>query len=38
MAVAANRYAHIYAGVAWNAEIARLGKEDDNINMLCYSR
>lgn len=34
MAIAANRFSGIYAGVAWNQEIARKGKEDDNINVL----
>ncbi len=34
MAVVANRFPGIYAGVAWNAEIAASAKEDDNINML----
>jgi ribose 5-phosphate isomerase B len=34
MAVAANRFSGIYAGVAWNQDVARLCKEDDNINVL----
>lgn len=34
MAVAANRYKGIYAGVAWNESIARSCKEDDNVNVL----
>ena len=34
MAITANRYPGIFAGVAWNPEIARKGKEDDNINVL----
>ena len=34
MAIAANRYKDIYAGVVWNKEIARMAKEDDNINLL----
>ena len=34
MAVAANRFEKIYAGLAWNEEIARLSKKDDNINVL----
>lgn len=34
MAVVANRFANIYAGVAWNETIARLNKEDDNVNVL----
>jgi len=34
MAIVANRYKGIYAGVVWNEQIARLSKEDDNINVL----
>jgi ribose 5-phosphate isomerase B len=34
MAIAANRYKHIYAAVAWNDEIARICKQDDNVNIL----
>ncbi len=34
MAIAANRYSAIYAGVAWNEAVARVAKEDDNINVL----
>jgi Ribose 5-phosphate isomerase RpiB len=34
MAIAANRFKGIYAGVAWNPEIAQAAREDDNINML----
>lgn len=34
MAITANRFDGIYAGVAWNEEIARLSREDDNINVL----
>lgn len=34
MAIAANRYKDIYAAVTWNAEVARLAKEDDNANVL----
>lgn len=34
MAIAANRYKNIYAGVVWNADLARLSKEDDNVNIL----
>jgi len=34
MAIAANRYTYLYAGVAWTPEIARHGKEDDNLNVL----
>lgn len=34
MAIAANRHKHIYAAVAWNVEIARLCKQEDNANIL----
>jgi ribose 5-phosphate isomerase B len=34
MAIAANRFKGIYAGLVWNTEIARLSKEDDNTNIL----
>lgn len=34
MAIAANRFSGIYAGLVWNEEIARLAKEDDNVNVL----
>ncbi len=34
MAIAANRFAHIYAGLAWNVETAISAKEDDNVNVL----
>lgn len=34
MAVAANRFDGIYAGLVWNSEIARLAREDDNCNVL----
>lgn len=34
MAVAANRFAHIYAGLVWNEESARRSKEEDNTNVL----
>jgi len=34
MAIAANRYKHIYAVVAWNVEIARQCKQEDNANIL----
>lgn len=36
MAIAANRYAGVYAGVVWNPEIARRAKEDDNVNVLVF--
>lgn len=32
--IAANRFKGIYAGVCWNAEIAKFAKADDNINVL----
>ncbi len=34
MAITANRFPKIFAGVAWNEEIARLSKQDDNVNVL----
>ena len=34
MAIAANRFSNIYAGLVWNKEIAMLAKEDDNVNVL----
>lgn len=34
MAIAANRTPGIYAGVAWNAQVAELAKQDDNVNVL----
>lgn len=34
MAIAANRFEGIYAGIAWNDESARLGRSDDNTNVL----
>ncbi len=34
IAVAANRFTGIYAGVVWNEAVARMAKEDDNINVL----
>lgn len=36
MAITANRYPGIYAGVVWNTDIARLAKEDDNVNVLIF--
>ena len=32
MAIAANRFKGIYAGLAWNEESARLAKEDDMVS------
>ena len=37
MAIAANRYPGIYAGIAWNSDVARKAKEDDNVNVLRIS-
>src|SRR5579872_7462981 len=34
MAIAANRHRNIYAVVAWNEEIARQCKQEDNANIL----
>ncbi len=34
MAVAANRFAGIYAALVWNVHVARQAKEDDNANVL----
>lgn len=34
MAIAANRFKGIYAGLVWNPEIARLARSDDNCNVL----
>jgi ribose 5-phosphate isomerase B len=34
MSIAANRFSGIYAGLAWNAEVARMAREDDNVNIL----
>ncbi len=34
MAIVANRFPKIYAGLAWNEEVARLSREDDNANVL----
>lgn len=34
MAVTANRFPGIYAGVAWNEDVARHGRENDNVNVL----
>jgi len=35
MAIAANRFPNIYAAVAWNSDVARAAKADDNVNVLC---
>lgn len=34
MAIAANRFSGIYAGLVWNEQIACQAKEDDNVNVL----
>lgn len=34
MAIAANRFAGMYAGVVWNESVARAACEDDNVNIL----
>lgn len=34
MAIAANRFTGMRAGVAWNSQIATMCKEDDNVNIL----
>jgi len=34
IAMAANRFKGIYAGLCWNEEIARLAKQDDGTNVL----
>lgn len=34
MSIVANRFKGIYAGLCWNKEVAKLGKADDNINVL----
>lgn len=34
MSIAANRFKHIYGALAWNEQVARAAKEDDNANIL----
>jgi len=34
MAVTANRFKGVYAGLVWNEEIARMSREHDNVNIL----
>ncbi|MBA3953689.1 RpiB/LacA/LacB family sugar-phosphate isomerase [Candidatus Dependentiae bacterium] len=34
MAIVANRFKHIRAGLVWTEGLARMAKEDDNINVL----
>ena len=36
MAITANRYPGIYAGVVWNADIAAIAKEHDHVNVLVF--
>lgn len=35
MSIAANRLKGVRAGLAWNQEVARRGREEDDINVLC---
>lgn len=35
MAMMANRFAGIYAGVVWNEEVARRAREEDGVNVVC---
>lgn len=37
MSIAANRFSGIYAGLAWNENIARSAREDDNCNVLVFA-
>ncbi len=34
MAIVANRFPGLFAGVAWNESVAKQSKEDDNVNIL----
>ncbi len=34
MAIVANRFSGMFAGVAWNDDVARLSREDDKTNIL----
>ena len=34
MAIAANRFTGIYAGLCWNQEVAQVARQDDGINVL----
>lgn len=34
MAVAANRFSGIFAGLVWNPDVARRAKEEDNVSVL----
>lgn len=35
MAIAANRYTGMYAGLVWNSEIACRSRQEDNTNIIC---
>ena len=34
ISIAANRFSKIYASLCWNAEVAKMAKEDDGANVL----
>src|ERR1700752_5369504 len=34
MSIAANRFAHVYAALVWNEDVAKSSKEDNNANVL----
>jgi len=34
MSIVANRFAGIYAGLCWSTSVAKVAKQDDNINIL----
>jgi len=34
MVIAANRFNRMYAGLVWNQEVAKVAREDDNVNIL----
>lgn len=36
--IASNRYKGIRAGLCWDANSAKLGRSDDNINVLCLPK
>ncbi len=36
MAIRANRYSHIRAALCWNQEMARLSRQHNNANVLCF--
>ena len=37
MAIAANRFPHIYAALCWSEELAEIAYEDDGVNVLVLS-